>query len=263
MPGVGSIIRAMRNRVAQSLPFTAGLAMALAVLTHTVMPPRAHLIAQSATPVLKVPTVQEFAVNGRGDDKAWDAVPWTTLNARAGATAAPLTRMKVAWSPTGVYVLMDAADTRLTATFEEDFSDLWKEDVFEAFLWPDERDTLYFEYEVSPLGRELPILIPNFDGKFLGWRPWHYGGDRRIRHATSIAGGPKQSGAAIQGWRAEFMIPFAVLSPLRSVPPAKGSRWRANFYRVDYDGGTSVSWDWARVGKSFHEFRSFGTLEFE
>ena len=213
--------------------------------------------------MLKVPAVQEFAVNGRGDDKAWDAVPWTTLNARAGATAAPLTRMKVAWSPTGIYVLMDAADTRLTATFEEDFSDLWKEDVFEAFLWPDERDTLYFEYEVSPLGRELPILIPNFDGKFLGWRPWHYGGDRRIRHATSIVGGPKQSGAAIQGWRAEFMIPFAVLSPLRGVPPAKGSRWRANFYRVDYDGGTSVSWDWARVGKSFHEFRSFGTLEFE
>jgi hypothetical protein len=32
---------------------------------------------------------------------------------------------------------------------------------------------------------------------------------------------------------------------------------------VDYDGGKSVSWDWARVGKSFHEFRSFGTLEFE
>ena len=29
---------------------------------------------------------------------------------------------------------------------------------------------------------------------------------------------------------------------------------------MDYDGGKSVSWDWARVGKSFHEFRSFGTL---
>jgi hypothetical protein len=171
--------------------------------------------------------------------------------------------MKVAWSPAGIYVLMDAVDTRLTATFEEDFADLWKEDVFEAFLWPDQRDTVYFEYEVSPLGRELPILIPNFDEKFLGWRPWHYGGDRRVRHVTSVTGGPKQSGAAIQGWRAEFMIPFALLSPMRSVPPVKGSRWRANFYRVDHDGGNSVSWDWARVGKSFHDFRNFGTLEFQ
>ena len=66
---------------------------------------------------------------------------------------------------------MDGADRRLTASFEEDFSDLWKEDVFEAFVWPDERDTLYFEYEISPLGRELPILIPNLDDRFLGWRP--------------------------------------------------------------------------------------------
>ena len=243
----------MRIRLASSLPVTCGLALGLAVV---------GLAAQSTPPpVLKVPAIQDFAVNGAGDNAAWNAVPWTTLTARAGT--APLTRMKVAWSPTGLYVLMDAADTRLTATYEEDFADLWKEDVFEAFLWPDERDPLYFEYEVSPLGRELPILIPNLDGKFLGWRPWHYGGDRRVRHATSIVGGPKQSGAAIQGWRAEFMIPFAVLSPLRSVPPTKGARWRANFYRVDYDGGVSVSWNWAPVGKSFHEFRSFGTLEFE
>ena len=218
--------------------------------------------AQSAV-VLKVPLVEEFAVTGRGDAAAWGGVPWTALNARNGVAGAAATRIKVAYATAGLYVLMDAADTKLTATYEEDFSDLWKEDVFEAFLWPDERDPLYFEYEISPLGRELPILIPNLDGRFLGWRPWHYGGDRRVRHATSIVGGPKQSGAAIQGWRAEIMIPFAVLAPLRNVPPTRGSRWRANFYRVDHDGGQSVQWDWARVGKSFHEFRAFGTLLFE
>ena len=254
----------MRHPLSPSRSLSCALAIALALVAWGVPHTRANLVAQAtASPVLKVPGIQDFAVNGRGDDKAWDAVTWTTLNARHGVTNAPLTRMKVAWSPTGVYVLMDAADTRLTATFEEDFSDLWKEDVFEAFLWPDERDTIYFEYEISPLGRELPILIPNLDERFLGWRPWHYGGDRRVRHATSIAGGPKQSGAAIQGWRAEVMIPFALLSPLRNVPPAKGARWRANFYRVDYDGGKTVQWDWARVEKSFHDFRKFGTLEFQ
>ncbi len=254
----------MRKRPAPSLPLLCGLAVTLTLVASAAMAPHARLDAQATPrPVLRVPPVADFAVNGRGDHKAWDAVNWTPLNARSGAAGAPATRMKVAWSPTGLYVLMDAVDARLTATYEEDFSDLWKEDVFEAFLWPDERDPLYFEYEISPLGRELPILIPNLDGTFLGWRPWHYGGDRRVRHATSIVGGPKQPGAAIQGWRAEFMMPFALLSPLRSVPPTKGARWRANFYRVDHDGGTSVSWDWARVGKSFHEFRNFGTLEFE
>jgi hypothetical protein len=84
--------------------------------------------------------------------------------------------------------------------------DLWHEDVFEVFLWPDERHPVYFEYEISPLNKELAILVPNFGGQFLGWRPWHYEKERLIRKATSVTGGPRQSHAAIQGWRAEFFI---------------------------------------------------------
>jgi hypothetical protein len=51
--------------------------------------------------------------------------------------------------------------------------------------------------------------------------------------------------------------------PLGNVPPKAGTRWRANFYRVDYDDRAETSWDWARVGPSFHEFRKFGTLVFD
>ena len=119
-------------------------------------------------PTLRVPRVEDFAISGQGDHATWARLEWVALNGRQGVTGAPATRIKVAYSATGLYVLMDAADQKLTATYQEDFSDLWKEDVFEVFLWPDERDTIYFEYEVSPLGRELPILIPNFDDRFLG-----------------------------------------------------------------------------------------------
>jgi hypothetical protein len=157
---------------------------------------------------------------------------------------------------------MDATDRKLTSTMTEDFMHLWTEDVFEVFLWTDERYPVYFEYEISPLNRELPIIIPNFEGKFLGWRPWDYDGDRRIRKATSVSGGPKQSGAAIQGWRAEFFIPYALLRPLQNVPPVPGTRWRANFYRMDHDDGKHTQWDWARVGDSFHEYQKFGDLIF-
>ncbi len=75
------------------------------------------------------------------------------------------------YSKTGVYVLFEGADKRITATKSEDYLDLWTEDVYECFFWTDERHPIYFEYEISPLGFELPILVPNFDGKFLGWRP--------------------------------------------------------------------------------------------
>ena len=83
------------------------------------------------------------------------------------------------YSEKGIYVLFDGTDKTLTATMREDFLDLWTEDVFECFFWTDEKHPIYFEYEISPLGHELPILIPNLDGTFLGWRPWHYEGDEK------------------------------------------------------------------------------------
>ena len=112
------------------------------------------------------------------------------------------------------------------------------------------------------MNKELAILVPNFEGQFLGWRPWHYEKDRLIRKATSVTGGPKESNAAIQGWRAEFFIPYAVLRPLQSVPPKPGTRWRANFYRMDHDDGKRTQWEWAPVGTTFHEFQKFGELVF-
>jgi predicted TIM-barrel fold metal-dependent hydrolase len=218
--------------------------------------------AAGDTPTLRVPRTTDFTIRGDGSAPEWNKAAWEPLSRRGTAGADYQTRIKVLYSETGLYVLMDGADKKLTATMTEDFLDLWNEDVFEFFLWPDERQTIYFEYEISPLGFELPILVPNIDGKFLGWRPWHYEGKRKIRKATTITGGPKQSGAKIAGWQAEIFMPFELLEPLAGVPPKPGMRWRANFYRMDYDEGRTSSWDWARVGPSFHEFRKFGTLEF-
>jgi hypothetical protein len=212
---------------------------------------------------MKVPRTEDFAVNGNGDAKAWEAAAWEPLHARAAEGHPYETRAKMLYSRTGLYVLMEGQDRRITAAMGEDFLDLWKEDVFEFFLWPDERNSVYFEYEISPLGFELPILIPNFEGEFLGWRPWHYEGDRKTRKATTALGGPKQSGATVTGWKAEVFVPYDLLKPLRNTPPQPGTRWRANLYRMDYDEGKAAAWDWARVGPSFHEFKKFGVLVFE
>jgi hypothetical protein len=211
---------------------------------------------------LTIRQVQDFEVTGTGDNATWQKAEWTPLNRRQADGHPYDARFKAQYSTTGLYVLMDATDRKLTATMNEDFMHLWTEDVFEVFLWTDERYPVYFEYEISPLNHELPIIIPNFEGKFLGWRPWDYEGERKIRKATSVTGGPKQSGAAIQGWRAEFFIPYALLRPLQNVPPAPGTRWRANFYRMDHDDGKHTQWDWARVGESFHDYEKFGDLIF-
>jgi hypothetical protein len=225
--------------------------------------PEGSLRAQEAARprMVALPTA-DFEVTGGGDHEAWRAAEWTPLTRREPAALPYDTRVKVLYSPTGLYVLVDAADRTLTAAMSEDFMDLWNEDVFEVFLWTDERYPVYFEYEISPLERELPIVVPNFGGQFFGWRPWHYEKERRTRKATKVLGGPKTSGASIQGWRAEVFIPYALLRPLQNVPPKPGTRWRANFYRMDYDGGKHTVWTWAPVAGTFHEFAKFGELTF-
>ena len=234
--------------------------LVLAVLTLC-MHPGAHA-QRDERPRLSVRPTGDFEVTGAGDQPAWRQADWVPLRRREPDGHAYDTRFKAVYSSTGVYFLIEGTDRTLTATMNQDFMDLWNEDVFEVFLWTDVRYPAYFEYEISPLNHELPILIPNFGGQFLGWRPWHYEGDRLTRKATAILGGPKQPRAAIEGWRAEVFIPYALLRPLQNVPPQPGTTWRANVYRMDYDGGTRSRWEWAHVEEGFHEYERFGELVF-
>jgi hypothetical protein len=104
----------------------------------------------------------------------------------------------------------------------------------------------------------LILLVPNFDGKFLGWIPWHYEGERQTRHMAKII----REGETVKGWVAEFFIPYALLQPLNQVPPVRGTQWRMNLYRIDYDQG-STGWWWQPVKTNFHDIHRFGTLVFD
>lgn len=212
---------------------------------------------------LRVKSTEDFEVTGDGSNAAWKKAEWEPLHKRTEKGAPYETKVKVLYSKTGVYVLMEATDKKITATFDKDNQHLWTEDVFEAFFWTDERDPIYFEYEISPLNKELPIIVPNLGDKFRGWLPWYEGGAGKTRKATSAIDGELKSGADVKGWKAEVFIPYEMLVPLRNVPPKPGTKWRANFYRMDYDDKQQTSWDWARVGTSFHEYKKFGTLVFD
>ena len=217
----------------------------------------------SPTPTIKIHVCDDFVITGRGDASAWRSTDWVQMQKREGGDLNYSARFKMLYSAKGIYVLFDGSDKKLTATMQEDFLDLWNEDVYECFFWTDEQHPIYFEYEISPLGYELPILVPKIEGKFLGWRPWHYEGERRIKRKVSATGGKSESNADVTGWRAEIFIPYDLLKPLSNVPPKPGSQWRANFYRVDYDSAESTSWDWSRVGPSFHEIENFGRIVFD
>lgn len=236
---------------------TSGLLTSILAFAVTALSAQPSESINPADQIMAVVHCSDFELTGDGNESAWNSAKWTSLNQQQQG-ASYETRIKIMYSDSGIYCLYQCMDSAIVSTIKGDFSDLWHEDVVEAFFWTDERMPVYFEYELSPLNYELPIIVPNYDGNFYGWRPWHYEGKRLTRHAVSI----KENMSAGKSWTAEFYIPYALLRPVISGPPVRGTRWRANFYRIDYDRGQS-EWSWLPVPGTFHDYKRFGTLEFK
>jgi len=205
--------------------------------------------------------VKDFKVTGNGTASAWSKAAWLPLT-RLNGNAPYQTRAKMLHSKTGLYVLVECEDAKLTCPRLPDMGDLFKHDVVEFFVWPDEAHPLYLEYEISPFNKELVILVSNRKGSFMGWGPWHYEKERKTRHAVKIIGGTARPGAKVKGWSTEFFIPYTLFKGIADTPPKAGTSWRANIYRIDYDDGvTQYAWN-PVTGCSFHNYEQFGVIKF-
>jgi hypothetical protein len=227
--------------------------------------------------ILKVKSTTDFTVTGDGSSKNWKNAPWNILLQHSSKTLKNAgweiqpqsgnsnntkyqTAFKILYSNKGIYCLFQCEDSLITATLKGDFLNLFEEDVVEVFLRPDANLPVYFEYELSPLNFELPILILNNKEKIMGWQPWPYQGERKTIHAVKINDVDPANKRIT--WTAEVFIPFTLLEPINNVPPKKGTKWRGNFYRIDYDR-KPVYYGWKLTRRSFHDPERFGILEFE
>lgn len=211
-----------------------------------------------AQPSLSVRQTEDFTVNGQGSHQNWQKAEWIELNQLdSGSTYA--SRFKIMYSSTGIYTLFEGEDKKVTTAYKNDFENLFNGDVFEVFFHSQPADPVYFEYEINALNKELVLLIPNFSGRFLGWVPWNYRNERKVQKKVHQY---KKDGQ-LEKWTAEMFFPYGLLAPLQNVPPTKGMQWKANFYRLDYDGGKMIKWAWSPVERTFHEYSRFGTLIFE
>lgn len=223
--------------------------------------------AQSSSE-MTIQKTDDFTITGKGSSENWSEVHWTDLKQRTNEEndSGRKTSVKVLYSDTGIYFLFRCEDDQVSATMTSNFEELWHEDVVEVFLWPNEGEEVYFEYELSPLNYELPILVSKTESGQSHWIPFEYsykeGDSRKTIHKTSATGGSLKSGETITEWRAEFFIPFELLIPLKNRIPTSGTIWRANIYRVDYDFG-STNWTWQPVTTNFHDIYNYGTFIFE
>jgi hypothetical protein len=219
-------------------------------------------VHQAETKKLIIRKSDDFELTGKGQDSHWNRANWTFIPPLAPDKKGYTTKAKMLYSETGIYFLLFCEDNKLTATMQADFLDLWNEDVIELFIQPDATVPAYFEYELSPLNYELPIMIFNNNGTLNSWLPFHYEDNRKTQHTVNVHGGIQKSSAEVDSWISEIFIPYPLLEPLFKNAPVSGTRWKGNLYRIDYDHGETL-WAWSPNSGNFHEYEKFGIFEFE
>jgi hypothetical protein len=165
------------------------------------------------------------------------------------------TQVEVGRVGSSLMVRFHCHDEDIWATMTERDQPLWDEEVIEVFLAPGQADpTLYYEFEVNPLGtlwdgkvtspnlrREGMASHPEWDCTGLTWSAW--------------------TDESQQSWGGELLIPLNELSgPV--IPPV----WRMNLYRIERPqaGGTEYqAWSPTLVAPvDFHVPSRFGLIRF-
>jgi hypothetical protein len=199
-----------------------------------------------------------IVVDGRLDDAGWLGVPrvspFVTPQDGAELAAGKRPEAKIAWDDTHLYVAFVNPDTDIRSTFSGRDSRFWEQDVVEIYLDPGSDGRDYLELQVAPTG-EI------FDAKFATRRQpkWEEAAPAFTIDMKAAVGvqGTLNSDGADESWTVEVAIPFAQI-PGAGGPPADGTSWAVNLYRLD----ASFHSAWSPVGNDYHNLDGFGRVTF-
>lgn len=169
----------------------------------------------------------------------------------AGGQPRQHTTVRTLWTANEWRVLFQCEDADPWATLTQRDAPLYTEETVEIFFDPIGDLESYYEIELNPLGTELDIVFRRSRSGYKGDWDWDCAG---LRSMARIVPG---------GWNAEFAIPFSSVAE----PLEHGTRWRANFCRIDRparDGSIPrelTAWS-PPMRESFHTPERFGFLEF-
>ena len=79
---------------------------------------------------LTVKKCEDFEVSGLGNNKNWEITPWVVLDVLDDIDKAFVTRFKMLYSETGIYVVAYCEYSLISTEFTEDQGDIWECDVF-------------------------------------------------------------------------------------------------------------------------------------
>jgi Carbohydrate-binding family 9 len=208
----------------------------------------------------------DFDINGKGDNTAWEKTSWGMMTKLDPEGVAYTSRFKILYSAKGIYLLFAGEDNKITTKDYKDYEDIYEGDVFEVFFHPARDKPQYFEYEINPLGKELILTLVHGQGNNMAWAPWphEYRNNRAVKKVVDVKGGKKEVNGLIMSWSAELFFPYSIFGLLPDNPPKSGTSWDANFCRIDYDSGHQVEWSWSKtITDNFHDLDKLGSILFE
>ena len=198
-------------------------------------------LLQSAPEPLKQYEVHRAAspvrVDGKLDDAAWQAAPWTDpFIDIEGANHTPPrfpTRAKILWDDQNLYIAAELKEPHVWGTLTVHDSVIFRDNDFEVFLNPTGDGLKYFEFEINALGASWDLFLPKpYRQQGKPDNGWEIPGLQTGVHVNGTLNDPSDEDA---GWQVEIAIPWIAFTARSGKGrPARGEEWRLNFSRVEW-----------------------------
>ncbi|MDG3004978.1 sugar-binding protein [Paludisphaera mucosa] len=218
-------------------------------------------------------------VDGKLDEAAWQAAPWTDAFVDIEGDRKPRprfeTRAKMLWDDEYFYVAAKLDEPHVWGTITEHDAVIFQDNDFEVFIDPDGDNHAYYEIEINALNTEWDLHLP---------KPYRDGGPALnaweipgLKKGVAVQGTINDPSDADQSWTVELAFPWKVLAEHadRPAPPADGDQWRVDFSRVEWlheivDGRYKKvpktpedNWVWSPQGVvDMHRPETWGVVQF-
>jgi len=217
--GLGAIAAQRPARDLEALPFS----------------PRQYVVYRALSPV---------KVDGRLDEPAWAAAPWTEpfVDIEGGSRPQPRfrTRARMLWDDENFYVAAEMEESDVWSTLKERDSVIFHDNDFEVFIDPDGDTHAYYELEVNAFATPWDLfLVKPYRDSGPAIHAWDIAG---LQVGVRVQGTLNRPGDRDEGWTAEIAMPWKILkeaAPGHKAPGA-GDHWRVNFSRVEWQVDTTA-----------------------
>lgn len=222
---------------------------------------------------------EKVEIDGKLDDAAWQAAPWTDDFVDIEGDKKPLprfrTRAKMLWDDEYFYIAAQLDEPHVWGTITERDAVIFQDNDFEVFIDPNSDREEYYEFEMNALNTGWDLFLPKTykDGGKVD-NGWNIDGLKTAVHIEGTLNDPSDED---QHWSVEIAIPWKALEKYahKPCPPKAGDRWRVDFSRVEWQvevkDGKYVkvpnrredNWVWSPQGMiDMHEPSTWGYVEF-